>query len=155
MVNALPDLEFLNSILEYRDGKLYWKKQIGNKGRLGSEAGHFGRNGRRVLSIQGKRYLTHRVVWKMVKGEEPPEMLDHIDRDYTNNRIENLRPSDPSHNQINRETNGGNFKKGKNKWVAKCIIKGKEIYLGYHNTPEEAKSRCAEFKELYLEMIDA
>lgn len=55
------------------------------------------------LSINNVTYLVHRVIWKIVTGKEPPEMIDHIDRDKHNNRWSNLRGCTHSENQINSD----------------------------------------------------
>lgn len=46
-----------------------------------------------ALSFEGRctKYLEHRIIWKIMNGCEPPDQLDHIDRDATNNKWENLR----------------------------------------------------------------
>jgi hypothetical protein len=51
-----------------------------------------------------KRYMMlHRVVWEMLRGPIPiGMMIDHIDRNKINNRIENLRLVTPRENAINK-----------------------------------------------------
>lgn len=45
-----------------------------------------------VVIHKGKGYRTHRIVWTILKGEISEGMhVDHIDRNKSNNRIENLR----------------------------------------------------------------
>ena len=46
-----------------------------------------------LMRVHGRRYAIHRIAWLMHYGEEPPPMLDHIDRNKQNNRINNLRPA--------------------------------------------------------------
>lgn len=52
------------------------------------------------VNISGNVYQSHRVIWKMVKGEEY-ETIDHWDLDRTNNRWGNLRPSLYGQNNAN------------------------------------------------------
>lgn len=50
-------------------------------------------NGYYIIMIEGKRYFEHRLVWLYHYGEFPPNnlVIDHIDRNRMNNKIENLR----------------------------------------------------------------
>lgn len=104
------------------------------------------RNGYGQVNIDGKVYLTHRVVWLWHKGEWPEHEIDHIDQNKMNNRIENLRAATRSENQHNRSTNSNNssgypgvsFDKNTNKHKAYININSKQIYLGIFNTAEEA-----------------
>jgi len=47
-------------------------------------------NGYRASMLDGKLYLAHRIIWKLVHDEEP-DVIDHINRDRTDNRLRNLR----------------------------------------------------------------
>lgn len=49
-----------------------------------------------------RNMYAHRVAWKWVTGQEPPSMIDHIDRNPANNRFWNLRPADRFINRRNR-----------------------------------------------------
>ena len=55
---------------------------------------------RRVL-INGKNYLEHRLIWFWHHGYMSENLIDHIDRDISNNRIENLREASPQCNVRN------------------------------------------------------
>ena len=59
-------------------------------------------NGYMYVSYRGKKYLQHRLVWLWHKGKWPSDQIDHIDRDKTNNSIENLRVVCQHENQVNR-----------------------------------------------------
>ena len=48
----------------------------------------------------------HRAVWALVHGSWPKYQIDHIDRDPSNNRIENLRDVPGGVNQMNRVASG-------------------------------------------------
>ena len=81
------------------------------------------------LSVNGakKYYSSHRMAWLYVHGEIP-QMIDHINGNIEDCRIENLRPATTSQNQRNRKLNSNNksgvcgvYKHSRTgKWVAKC-----------------------------------
>ena len=137
---------------DYKDGKLFWRKKISNKINAGSEAGHFysrpDRVGKRCkISLNGKKYFRSRLVWVMHFGEIPEGIqIDHIDRNVSNDRIENLRLATNSENNINKEMKISNtsgfrgiyFCKNKNKWLAEIGLNGKQYRIGRFKTKEEA-----------------
>ena len=53
--------------------------------------------------INGSNYFAHRVAWKLFYNQEPPEIIDHINRVPSDNRIKNLRSVTKSQNAINRK----------------------------------------------------
>jgi hypothetical protein len=69
--------------------------------REGDEAGNLAVLGYRVVTIDYKIYKVHRVIWKMMTGEDA-DTVDHIDRDKVNNRLANLRDATPSEQNYNR-----------------------------------------------------
>jgi hypothetical protein len=82
----------LNDLFRYEDGKIFWKIRpcIGRK--AGDEAGTRYANGYIVAMYKGIRYPVHRAVWEMHNGPIPTGLVvDHINRDRSDNRIENLR----------------------------------------------------------------
>jgi hypothetical protein len=79
-------------------------------------------------------------------------MLDHINRDRTDNRICNLRIADHSLN--NKNTNIDNLKgyywnNKRNKWVSRIIVDKKQKYIGSFNTENEAKESYLNAKKKY------
>lgn len=137
-------LNFLKENIEYVDGHLVCKKRWHNKLQVGQKLGKI-RGGYVVISVLGKRYKAHRLIFLLCNGTLPP-IIDHIDRDKLNNNIENLRPASKSENERNREkysTNTSGYKgvwfhKQRNKWVAEITINGKANKLGLFDTPEAA-----------------
>ena len=71
-------------------------------GRRGQKVG-YSINGYQAFSIEAKPHYIHRVVWEVFNGEIPAgKEIDHIDRDKTNNNLNNLRLVTHSENQLNR-----------------------------------------------------
>jgi len=68
---------------------------------------HLGAGSYKQVSIKGKRYKLHRIIWALANGRWPnPEMqVDHINRDPRNNHPDNLREVTASQNQRNRAAN--------------------------------------------------
>lgn len=58
-------------------------------------------------SIQNSRCYAHRIVWKMLNGNEPRQ-IDHINGNKQDNRIENLRPATIRLNAKNRKAPANN-----------------------------------------------
>ena len=77
---------------------------------------------------------------------ELPELLDHIDRNSENNRIENLRHADKKINSINRGLQANNksghrgisWNKNSEKWEIYITVNNKRIPLGLKSNLEEA-----------------
>ncbi len=152
-VKQLPSWELLNELYEYKDGQLILRSNNGRR-KAGDVAGSNVKEYRRV-TIQGVDYYVHRVIWKLINKVEPPEELDHIDRNPLNNRIENLRPATRSEQNKNkcfyRQKPRGKYSKGTrphgNKWIA-CgydAVAKKSIYLGMHETEAIASAAYQAF----------
>lgn len=109
--NALPLPSTLHKFFEYRPcGSLAWKIKVkGSRAGVGELAGDVGSNIQkntckyRKVSVPGfGRFLTHRVVWVMHNGDIPDgKWIDHVNRNKSDNRIENLRLIDWAGNQRN------------------------------------------------------
>jgi len=101
----IPDSEYLNSVLEYRNGKLYWKKSPNSKRKTGDLAGSSNKDWYCTIGINGKRLFQHRVIWTMFYGQIPQGCdIDHVNRDKHDNRIENLRAVSRSCNLHNKDS---------------------------------------------------
>jgi len=90
--------------------------------------------------IGDDRFFVHRIVWKLAYNDEPL-MIDHIDGDTRNNRIENLRAATATENNQNRaiaaDHKHGYFGVRENlsgTWSASIGVNGKSIGLGTYET---------------------
>ena len=57
---------------------------------------------------RGRQYMAHRVAWALYYGKWPDHTIDHINRDPSDNRIDNLRDVPQAINN----TNKSEYKKG-------------------------------------------
>lgn len=157
MANNILTQEYLQSVFEYKNGDLYWKITNSNVAKAGSKAGCLQKNGYRILMLNKKYHYAHRIIFMMHYGYLP-KVIDHIDRNPSNNCIENLRESTVSQNLHNR-TAQKNSKSGikgvywlanRKKWVARCKI-GKTISkCSYFDTMEQAKEAIEKFRHEHL-----
>ena len=145
----------LRSLLEYRDGKLYWRES-GPGRNSGAWAGCFRPNGYRVIRIHDHLYREHRLVWLYFHGECPPQ-LDHINGNPSDNRIENLRPCTPSQNVKNTRKRSDNssgvkgvsWSRPVGKWHAYINFDNARKHLGYFSEFELAELVVEEARQLY------
>lgn len=112
----------------------------------GSIAGNLMPQGYLRTTVDNCSYLNHRLVWLYVYGYFPENDLDHINRNKSDNRIENLREVSVSCNLRNRGNQKNNtsgvkgvsWHKMGNSWKATISINSKCVYLGLFKTFEEA-----------------
>jgi hypothetical protein len=127
------------------DGSLIWKNPFGFKTKKGDVAGHLRKNGYVAVSINKKMFLLHRIVFLWHHGHMP-SVIDHVDSNSTNNKIENLREATQSQNMMNRAVStscksgykGVYFVEALQKWRAYISVNRKNISIGYFLDKHEA-----------------
>ena len=96
-------------------------------------------------------YFAHRLIWKMVYNEDPPQ-LDHINGRRADNRISNLKVSNRIENSRNQKLRADNksgvcgvrLDQRTMRWKAEIGINRKTVYLGTYEVLEDAiKARKA------------
>jgi hypothetical protein len=105
------------------------------------------------INLKGIRYCGHRLAWLYMYGKWPEHLIDHIDGNGLNNRIDNLREADRLLNARNRRmsknnksgVNGVYWEKLVNGWVASGYYYDndnvrRKKYLGSYQTIEEAEN---------------
>lgn len=100
----LPILDTAKEMLDYdpATGVFTWKVAPPRKPSfVGKEAGAVA-HGYRRIKIGQEAVFAHRLAWAWVNGGEPPAVIDHINRDKLDNRVDNLRDGGESVNQVNR-----------------------------------------------------
>ena len=91
----------------------------------------------------------HHFAWYMTYGNVEFEMLDHINRDKSDNRISNLRMVNHQQNCFNNNYKGYTWDKTRNKWKAQIHINDKTIYLGRYDNEEDARQSYLIAKQKY------
>ncbi len=130
---------------EYRADGLYWQT-TNQKRKTGHRAGSMDNRGYRSigLRINGKllRYFEHRLCWFYMTGQWPQHMIDHVDRDKSNNAWSNLREATRSQNAMNQNATGVYWNKDRLKWQAQIKVNGKPKNIGrFINYDEALKAR--------------
>lgn len=154
-------LDFHNIFVYNRyTGSLYWKYTISNKAIEGHIAGTLKQTGYIEIQYNKKRYYAHRIIYEMHVGIIPEGfVVDHINKNRSDNRLKNLRcvPHYINlHNQRVSKRNtskaiGIHWAKDKQKWVAKKTIKGKLVFYKYYDDFELAKKDLAFFSEFLMD----
>lgn len=117
-IDAAEVSQFVKYNPEFKTG-LEWTVDLyamGDKGRRnaakGTQAGSVMQGRHSTIKISGVNYLCHRVVAALHNLDITSKIVDHIDGDLSNNRIENLRVTDQKTNNRNCAI-GSNNKSGK------------------------------------------
>ena len=120
IANKLPSVEFLKERYEVDPSSpsgLRHKFDVRNRSVLaGDRAGSRNGNGYYHIRVNGSYTNTSRIIWKIIKGKDPDQVIDHIDGNPANNRISNLRDVTQRENSLNRRdfklrnTNDRSFK---------------------------------------------
>lgn len=131
-------IDYINQHFIYEDGKLLKRK-------TGKHIGWISKEGYRKCTINGNTYYTHRVIFFMFNGYWPG-LVDHIDRNKLNNRIENLRDTTFHKNVLNQKVNRTSksgiknisWHKASNRWRVQICRNYTVIDIGYFKCIGEA-----------------
>jgi hypothetical protein len=138
----LPSQDKIRSLLDcnFETGQLIWRETWTPAGCI---SGRKGQSKYVRVTIDQHKYFAHRLIWKMAYGDIPDGlMIDHIDRDGTNNRLDNLRLVTNQQNQMNRRADNGKAHKGvykaRDRFKAEITTPSGRLYLGSFDTEKEA-----------------
>jgi hypothetical protein len=112
--------------------------------KAGEIAGSVRSDGYRQISIDDCLYLASRLAMYFVTGEDPGDVIDHKNRVRDDNRFNNLRKADKSHNGANSNLNSNNTSGFKGvtwvggRWKAQIKVNGINKHLGYYAEKEKA-----------------
>jgi hypothetical protein len=144
--------EYIDEYLELGEGGIVrWKKPPHPRILAGSVAGSDPGNGYLRICLQKKPYGYHRIVYYLAYGVDSLGYeIDHINRDPTDNRPQNLRLATTSENKWNTQkrnkTNVGHRGIRKRFWGAsyswEVTFRGK--YVGAYKSMEEAVQAWSE-----------
>lgn len=83
-------------------------------------------------------------------SEDPGQLIvEHKNRDSTDNRWENLRLATCSQNVVNQFSLGYQKRKDTGKYRARITVNGKRISLGSFNTENEARKALIDARKKY------
>jgi len=140
-------------LFKYDDGRLF---RISDGKQMGCYTKKHHRYAR--IGIDMKNYKLHRIIFLYHKGYMP-ELIDHINGDRYDNRIENLREVNTYQNRQNSRiysTSKSGVKnvywdKGMNKWCVSFTTNYKRKTIGYYDDLEEAKQIATSMRDKYFQ----
>ena len=117
-----------------------------NRQRAGKTAGVRKADGRVEVKLDGRTFKAARIIWAMHYGATPPDVVDHIDGDPGNDRVENLRAATAAQNAQNRahiSTNssgvrGVTWHAQSKKWWVRVTLNGRTRSFGLYSSLETA-----------------
>lgn len=152
MITLEMSIERLRSLLDYDPETGIFRWRIAYRGaRAGQLAGAKMSNGYLRISMDGKRFLCHRLAWAHFYGQWPQAGIDHRDLMRHHNWIKNLREGSQSQNMANARKHKGNSSGAKGvswdsqrqKWFACIRFQRQTKYLGRFDDKEQAAEAYA------------
>jgi len=144
--------EYAHSLFEYKDGNLYWKVRKAPHVKIGAKVGSPEVNGYETVYVDGRNWRIHRLVFLMQHGYLP-KVLDHINGDRKDNRIENLREASHQTNAYNQNMKRNNvsgikgvsWNNDRQKWAVR-VNHNKKTYQRYVQDLELAELVAIEMR---------
>lgn len=158
-----PTFEQVSELLNYDPdtGIFTWKVNRKCKAMAGAVAGHIDKRKNKSdyirISIFNRNYAAHRLAVLLMTGDWPKGIVDHDNRDGTDNRWLNLNVTDYTGNNRNRGKSRRNTSgytgvtkiKKSQTYVAIIGVNGTNKYLGSFKTIEEAVKARKEAEKKY------
>ncbi len=105
-----------------------------------------------VVNMKGKVFAIHRLIY-MYMLNTFPEVVDHRDRDRSNNKWENLRGGDYFLNNHNIEADGA-YESSPGRYTSRVYHRGEYIVMGTFDTFNEAREKSQEFYNTRIKLGD-
>lgn len=139
------EIERIKQLLDYdpSTGVFTWKTH----NIKGKPAGCPNEQGYVKIRIDRRAFKAHRLAWAHYYGVWPTKDIDHVDGDKGNNAIANLREVTNAENAQNNllplgktasMARGVSWWEPNKRWRARITKDGKQHFLGYFHTKEEA-----------------
>ena len=144
--------EYAHSLFDYKDGSLYWKVNKTTRNWIGKRCGSPESHGYETVMVDGRNWRIHRLVFLMQHGYMP-KMIDHINGDRKDNRIENLREANTQTNTYNQALHSNNvsgikgvsWNNDRQKWAVR-VNHNKKTYQRYVQDLELAELVAIEMR---------
>lgn len=117
---------------------VWFNCSLHNTRRNGQIAGNLRDDGYRLIRIDGTRYYSSRLAFLYMTGKWPKDEVDHIDRDPSNDRWNNLREATSSMNKFNTKTRSSCGYRGVYPCGNRWQVMAGGCYLGLYDSLEEA-----------------
>lgn len=135
--------ERLKELFEYDEHTGNFTRLISTstKSKVGQIAGSNHIGGYIEIGIDNKSYMAHRLVWLYVHGHFPKRLIDHIDGNRKNNKLNNLREANHTQNMYNSKIRSDNnsgikcvsWNAREGKWEVRIKIDNKLKYFGMYS----------------------
>lgn len=149
--------ERLKELLSYNPetGEFKRIKEVGNT-KVGDTPGHF-IEGYRYVTVDGRTYPAHRLVFLFVYGEYPSSDVDHKNLKRDDNRLENLRITNRRNNMLNISSHKDSvlgkknifYRKDTGKYSVRATVNGRYRSFGCFEDLELAELVAKYVREKY------
>ena len=126
-------------------GVFRWRVKKPNTN-VGMVAGCSRYDGRRLISLDGKLYLSSRLAWLYMTGKWPANQIDHKNCVRNDDKFSNLRDVDGFTNQQNQRRAHKGSKSGflgvnpsRDGYESKIMVNGKSHWLGSFKSASKAR----------------
>ncbi len=113
--------------------------------------------GYNTLNVKNKTFYRHRIMgmaFLNLDVNNKSQVMDHINGNRIDNRLENLRIVSYQQNSFNSRAKGYYYDKCASKYRSQITVNGKNINVGLFKTAMEANQAYIEAKKIYHVMPD-
>ncbi len=134
----------VQEVFGYSNGELIWKLKTGDKVVIGEPAGTPTHYGYIQIGLDKKLYKRSRLIFLWHHGYLP-KVVDHVNHERSDDRIENLRDASHQENSHNSVVGRGScrsrgvcYRKRSNNYHSQIRLKGRSYHIGVFETEKEA-----------------